>query len=635
MSRIRADFPRSAPADQIVATGVVVGLLYLGRGVLIPIALAVMLSFFIAPLVRKLNRLGLGQGASVCTAVVVLALGLLLAGMELGTQLVRMGHSLPQYETTIRGKIAQLNTMTLGRLDELTQRADSVISDMAPVHGSALPAASQTGESSATAAVQPIPVELHAPRHGPWQLLLNLFDTLASPLEMASVILIVLVFILLEQDTLGDRFLRLAGPGNLRATTAAVNDAAQRLSRYFVSQFGVNLIVGAVVWLALSLSGLPQAFLWGALTALLRFVPYIGVWIAALLATLLAAAIAPGWSQAILTLIVFLTIELLVSQLLEPHLYGHSTGLSPLSVVVSAIFWSALWGPAGLMLSTPLTLCLVVAGRYLPALSFLDILFGDFPSLNLPERFYQRVLRGDTHDILVGVRKFLKTQSIGAYCDQVLMPALYLALSDFEQRSITDDERRKVNHAVASLLIEFEGKKVRRRARISVLEDETLAWRLRQRREKQSGRWQGSLDVPAGSVVLVIAAEVELDELAAEVLVAALRAQRIDARRVSRQELLSPDVPSARVDILSLVWLISAAPEGGARALSAARRQLPADLPADKVMALALTPAYAKHEDMTLPDWPGSHVFNNFQGAIEYCAAAASPSVPSAEQGPG
>jgi predicted PurR-regulated permease PerM len=192
-------------------------------------------------------------------------------------------------------------------------------------------------------------------------------------------VLIVMLFTLLEHESLRDRLLRLIDGHDLRTSTLVLNDVGERLSRYFVSQFTVNFGVGAVIWLGLLAVGLPHAMLWGGLTALLRFVPYIGVLLAAVPAVLLGAAVEPGWALMGMSLAIFLAVELLAAQVVEPLLYGHSTGLSPLSVVIATIFWSALWGPVGLLLATPLTLCLLVAGRHLPALKFLDILLGDGP----------------------------------------------------------------------------------------------------------------------------------------------------------------------------------------------------------------------------------------------------------------
>ena len=200
----------------------------------------------------------------------------------------------------------------------------------------------------------PIPVEVHQPPLSPLQVVERVLGSMWVPLETAGIVLVVLIFVLLERESVRDRFIRMAGPSDLRATTLVLNDAGERLSRFFVSQFSVNLGVGAALWLGLALIGLPHATLWAALAAVLRFVPYVGVWIAALIAAALAAAVDPGWTLVMLTLGLFVLVELIAGQLVEPQLYGHSTGLSPLSVVVAAIFWSWIWGPVGLVVSTPL-----------------------------------------------------------------------------------------------------------------------------------------------------------------------------------------------------------------------------------------------------------------------------------------
>ncbi len=214
----------------------------------------------------------------------------------------------------------------------------------------------------------------------------------------------------------------------------------------------MNLGLGVMVWIGLSLIGLPHPLLWAALSAVLRFVPYVGIWIAALCATLLGAAVDPGWSLAATTLGLFVLIELAASQLVEPQLYGHTTGLSPLSVVIAAIFWSWLWGPIGLIVSTPLTLCLLVAGRHIKALSLLDVLLGDNHALTMPERFYQRALSADSDEIIASARVFLKRNSFANYCDLVLLPALHLARLDLESGTISLDQQAKVRSAMVAVI---------------------------------------------------------------------------------------------------------------------------------------------------------------------------------------
>ena len=382
----------------IMAFATVLALLYFGRGVLIPFTVALMLSLLIAPLVRRLRRIGSGRVPSVLVAVLLSAFLVTAAAGVLGTQVLRMAASLPQYERNIQQKLHNLDDMTVGRFDALTTEAGRLIESQPASVESTVP--SVTGASGSA----PIPVELHQPRAAPFQIFARLLASVWIPIESTGIVLVVLVFVLLEHEALRDRFIRVAGGTNIRLTTLALNDAGARLSRFFVSQFAVNVGVGAAIGLGLTVLGVPQAMLWGALTTLLRFVPYVGVWLAALLASALAIAIVPGWSLALSTLGLFIFVELVAAQVVEPQLYGHTTGLSPLSVVVAAIFWSALWGPIGLVLSTPLTLCLLVLGRHIRALRFLELLLGATQALTLPQKFYQRALSGDADEILVDAR---------------------------------------------------------------------------------------------------------------------------------------------------------------------------------------------------------------------------------------
>jgi hypothetical protein len=382
------------------------------------------------------------------------------------------------------------------------------------------------------------------------------------PIETAGIVLVVLVFVLLEHEALRDRFIRIAGGADIRLTTLAINDAGERLSRFFVSQFAVNLGLGVMVWIGLSIIGLPHPLLWAALAGVLRFVPYVGVWIAALCAVLLAAAVEPGWSLALITFGFFVIVELIAGQLVEPQLYGHTTGLSPLSVVIAAIFWSWLWGPIGLIVSTPLTLCLLVAGRHIKALSLLDVLLGDTQALTMPERFYQRALSADSAEIIVGARTFLKRDSFANYCDMVLMPALHLARIDFEAGTISVDQQMKVRSAMVAVIaaIGGESRKLPRRYRkASVLAGSNAGRLLRQQREQISGRWQGPLAVPAGSVMVCVGLGSMADDLATELLVRILREQKIDARHMSLEDMAAAPPPEAE-NAVSMVYVVSAFP---------------------------------------------------------------------------
>jgi hypothetical protein len=382
------------------------------------------------------------------------------------------------------------------------------------------------------------------------------------PIETAGIVLVVLVFVLLEQEALRDRFIRIAGGTDIRLTTLVINEAGDRLSRFFVSQFAVNFGVGALVWIGLSIIGLPHPLVWAALTTMLRFVPYVGVWIAALSAALLAAAVDSGWSTAFATLGLFVIVELIAAQLVEPQLYGHTTGLSPLSVIIAAIFWSWLWGPIGLIVSTPLTLCLLVAGRHIKALSLLDVLLGDTQALTMPQRFYQRALSADSDEIIARAREFLKRNSFANYCDMVLMPALHLARIDLESGAISTDQQMKVRSAIVSVIAAIGGENrgvSRRRLRTSVLDKSSAGRLLRQQRELTSGRWQGPLEVPAGSVIVCVGLGTMADDLATELLVRILRDQKIDARHMSLED-LSAVPPANAADAVSMVCVVSAFP---------------------------------------------------------------------------
>lgn len=557
-----ADAPAAPPqpptrdrALGIIATATLLALLYFARDVLVPITLAFILSLLIAPLVRALRRVGLGQTLSVLAAVLVLALSFGAIALVIGSQLAHMSGSLPQYERTLEAKLETLNDLTLRRVNIFAAQAGRVLNRNPP------PPQPQTLESDA-AGKSPIPVELHEAPANSWQILQTVLGSIWFPVEMAGIVLVVLVFVLLEQEALRDRFIRIAGGTDIRLTTLVINDAGERLSRFFVSQFAVNFSVGALIWVGLSVIGLPHPMVWAALTTLLRFVPYIGVWIAALCSAALAAAVDAGWSTAIATVGLFIIVELIASQLVEPQLYGHTTGLSPLSVVIAAIFWSWLWGPIGLIVSTPLTLCLLVAGRHIKALSLLDILLGDTQALTMPQRFYQRALSADSDEIIAGARAFLKRNSFASYCDLVLLPALHLARLDLLSGAISTEQQTRVRAALVAVIAAIGGdhrRPSRRRLRSTVLDKSTAGRLLRQQREQVSGRWQGPLAVPAGSVIVCVSLGSMADDLATELLVRILREQKMDARHMSIEDLEAARPPNA-AQAVSLVYVVSAFP---------------------------------------------------------------------------
>jgi predicted PurR-regulated permease PerM len=547
-------------ASGVLAFAMILGLLYFGRDVLIPFTLALVLSLLLAPLVRALRRVGLSQAPAVLVAVLALTLAVSAIAIVLGTQVLRMAASLPRYQETIQQKLQNLDELTVGRLNTLTSEASGLIER----HGAVVAPAPQAGEQALLArAPNPIPVELHDPRPDPFQIIARVLASVWVPVETAGIVLVVLIFVLLEHEPLRDRFIRIAGGSNIRMTTLALNDAGERLSRFFVSQFAVNLGVGVVIGIGLGLLGLPHAILWATLTAVLRFVPYVGVWIAALFSATLAVAVVPGWSLALCTLGLFVLVEIIAGQVVEPQLYGHTTGLSPLSVVVAAIFWSSLWGPIGLILSTPLTLCVLVAGRHIKALNFLDLLLADTQALSLPEKFYQRALSGDSHEVGLVARQYMKQNSLAAYCDQVVMPALHLALLDREIGSITADQQLKIRDVIVTVVSSLGGasrENRRPQRRNSVLDQSNSGQTLRQQRERLTGRWQGPLEVPPGSVIVCLGLGSSADDLAAELLVRILRHHKLDARHFSVNDADAGPPPGATAGGVAIVYLVSAYP---------------------------------------------------------------------------
>jgi predicted PurR-regulated permease PerM len=609
----------------IIASAAVLALLYFGREVLVPITLALILSLLIAPPVRWLRRIGLGHAPSVLLAV--LALAVVLAGLAtvIGSQVAHMASNLPQYEATIHDKAQTLSQLTAGRLEAVQDEAARLLSQFGNRVGD-LPSAATEGQHSLGPSSTVVPVEVRTAPPSSMDVVRRVFSSIWPPLQTAGIVLVVLVFVLLEHESLRDRFIRLAGGADLRATTEAINDAGERLSRFFVSQFAVNFGVGAVIWLGLAIIGVPNAPLWAVITAILRFVPYVGVWLAAILATLLAAAVAPGWSLMVMTMSLYVVVEMIAGQLVEPQLYGHTTGLSPLAVVVAAIFWSWLWGPVGLIMSTPLTLCLVVAGRHVKALNLLDILLGDLPALTMPQRFYQRALSGDSDEIIASARIFLKRKSFAAYCDAVLLPALQLTRIDLVNGAIRPEQQVIVRTAIVRV-IESLGSHARKQSRwrrqVSVLDGSSLAQELRQQRESVSGRWQGPLVVAPGSVVLCTGLGSIGDDLATEILARILRDLNIDARHLSIQDIEAIEAdppPEVTRDGISMVYIVSAAPtkerENSATVASEMRRRFP-----DACILAVRLPELLTHPEITLPDPGVNQVINSLEEAAQQAIA--------------
>ena len=441
----------SAVATAILAV-IIVSMLYFGRDILVPVALAILLSFVLAPLVGLLQRIRVPRGLAV-VSVVILAFSLIFAlGSLLATQLTQLAEDLPRYQSTISEKIQSFRDTKAGR--GTLERASDMLKDLSKeldkpkAESSARVPGSVLGPK-VSGPPAPVPVEVRQPDPGALESLRTLISPLVHPLATTFIIIIFVIFILLQREDLRNRLIRLAGSSDLQRTTAALDDAASRLSRLFLTQLILNGAFGVVIGTGLWLIGTPSAILWGILAAALRFVPYVGAVIAAAFPLALAVAVDPGWSMLLWTLALFLVVEPVVGHVVEPMVYGHSTGLSPVAVVASATFWTALWGPIGLVLATPLTVCLVVLGRHVERLEFLDVMFGDRPALSPPEIFYQRMLAGDPTEAAEKAEEFLKERSLASYYDEVALKGLQLAQADAERGALDHERLIKIRDAVS------------------------------------------------------------------------------------------------------------------------------------------------------------------------------------------
>lgn len=437
LARRRTALPTVATVVTTVAA------LYFGREVFLPIAIALLLTFALAPLVSALKRAGMPRLAAVILSVLGAFAVLALFSFIVASQVSELAQNISLYQSNILTKVRSLKETGVGggvisRLSSVVERVGQEINRQEP----SLPASPQTPKRD------PVPVEIVA-KEKPLEILQNIIGPLISPLGSAGLIVIVVIFMLLEREDLRDRFIRLVGYGDLHRTTQALQDAGSRVGRYLLMQLVVNLIYAIPIAIGLWVLGIPNALLWGLLALALRFVPYIGPVIGALLPLFLALAVAPGWSLVLWTAALFVVMELITGNVIEPWLYGSRTGLSPLAIIVAAIFWTWLWGPLGLVLSTPLTVCLVVLGRHVPQFEFLDVLFGNEPVLDAHARLYQRLLAGDPDEATDHAEETLEENYLVEFYDKVALPALLLGEKD-RVRGVMDDQQ--IQQVAASAL---------------------------------------------------------------------------------------------------------------------------------------------------------------------------------------
>ena len=442
-----AEVPGLAGLLTLAVGVVVISALYVARDVLVPIMLAVLLSFVLAPLVGLLRRIHIPNVPAVIVTV-LLALGIFgFVAAVLGSQVASLATNAPQYAATVETKVAKFRQSTVGELPKLIGRLGRQFDRASGVE----PAPVRRGVAVGTVQ-RPMQVEMRSAAVTPVGLIKSILGPVVKPLETTLIVLVVAIFILLQREDLRDRLIRLFGSNDLHRTTTAMDDAASRLGRYFLTQLALNAAFGGIIATGLYFIGVPSPILWGILAALLRFLPYIGAFLSALPPLVLAMAVGSDWSMAISTAFLFLAAEPVMGYVIEPMVYGHSTGLSPAAVIIAAVFWTWLWGPVGLVLSTPLTLCLVVLGRHFDRLEFLDVLLGDRPALSPVESFYQRMLAGDVDEVLDQAEQLLGERSLSSYYDEIAIKALQLAAIDADRGVLTPVRLQRVRDTSAELI---------------------------------------------------------------------------------------------------------------------------------------------------------------------------------------
>ena len=503
----------------VIFTVVVAGI-YFGREVLMPLALSVLMSFALAPVVGLLRKVRLGHVPSVLLALAFALVLIAGIGTFVGSQVAGLASSIPSYQNNISRKIVSLRGTadggTLTRLNRTIEAVGEAISGRD--RPSTVAAGTPTDET-------PVPVVVQRQTVAPWELAGSILGPLLEPLAMVALVLVFVGFILLQKDDLRDRFIRLAGSA-MQRNTVALDEAASRLARYLSLQTAINAGFGLTVGIVLFVIGIPNAGLWGLIGMLFRFVPYIGVPIAFLFPAVLAVAVDPGWQMLIWVAALYGLIEAIIGQGVEPFVYGRSMGLSPVAVLVAAVFWTLLWGPVGLLLSTPLTMCFVVLGRHVDDLKFLHVMLGDQPAVAMDESLYLRMLADDPDDAAQDAEEFLREHSLSVYYDEVAARALMLAQADVNRGVLAPLRQTRIRDAIKGLI-------------------ENLSDR------KDSGAARAMAELPAdwrNMPVMCVAGRGPLDEAAALLLVDMLAKYRVTARVVPSDETSAAQVNDLDID---------------------------------------------------------------------------------------
>ena len=457
--------------------------------------------------------------------VVLILAGAGAAGYVLTSQMVDLATKLPDYQKNIQTKLRSFKVPTGGRYTKFSKAVEELKKDLPGAQGAeAVPTqTAETGFSVATpmaAAPAPLPV-IEKSENSPFHLVRVVLSPLLGPLGTAALVLLLVIFMLLKREDLRSRIIRLIGQGNISATTRAMDDAGTRVARYLLMQLVLNVIYGVIVAVGLYFIGVPNAPLWGAFATVLRFIPYVGPWIGATLPIALSLAVSPGWTMPLLTLGLFVLLELLSNNILEPWLYGSSTGVTPVALIFAALFWTWLWGPVGLVLATPMTVCLVVMGRHIPRLSFLGVLLSDEEALTPAEDCYYRLLTVGEQDEVELVEAYLKSNSLTALYDSVFIPVITRMETDYRLELLDEEQKGLVEQSLADMIEEVGTRPLAKAGSASEKEanpTQTEGPRIyclaaRASRDELAGTMLAQLLRPAGFDVETVPARLDADEL--------------------------------------------------------------------------------------------------------------------------
>lgn len=558
----RSDLPSAAIVagpQGLIAVVVVIAALYFGRDIFVPLALAVLLAFVLSPFISMLRRLHVPRTPAVIMIVCAACLGIVTFGFLVAGQVTQLGNSLPLYQSNIQQKIRALRENSTGK--GIFEHASEMLQNLSEeIDGTRVVPAGRNGQPTIEAVpgetvIPPIPVEIRQPDPAPLELLQSVLGPLIEPLATGGIVIVFVIFMLLQREDLRDRFIRLAGAGDLNRTTQALGDAGRRVAKYLVMQLIVNATYGIPIGIGLWIIGVPNPLLWGMLAMVMRFVPYVGPVIAAIIPLALSIAVDPGWTMLLWTAALFITLELLSNNVVEPWLYGASTGLSPVAIIVAAIFWTWLWGPIGLLLSTPLTVCLVVLGQHVPQLGFLDVLLGSEPVLTPQQSLYQRLLAGDPDEATERAEGYVEAHSLLAYYDDVAIPALKMTEDDRARGTLDETRRAAIVRGAFALVDNFSDFEPDRHRDVEDNEDVTIGedalapqlLRLPEGREPAPA-WRGT-------PVLCGGARGNIDDAAAAMLAQMLGRGGIGARTVPFEALDSAHYADLDLDGVQVICL--------------------------------------------------------------------------------